>query len=336
MIKILSYKEIDVIEWQGLSENSPTASFFQTKECYDFYYSLSFMTPFVYAVVENDKLKGLICGYIIANGGALKRYFSRRAIVHGGPLLAEDISPGELTFLLEHVKKELSKKTIYIEFRNNNNYSEYKPYFEEKGFQYQPYLNYIVDTGSGNLTSLKISKSKRRQNRKAIEAGVQIIETTNKNDVGDFYAILENLYREKVKKPFFPVEFFEKLVSLPSGRLFVVKYNGKVISGMACVFFAQKAVYEWFVCGDNKEYGHIYPSVAVTYAAIAYAVESGFSTFDFMGAGKSGENYGVRKFKQKFGGKLVEYGRYVCINNKTQYFIGRNIIKRINITNFIS
>jgi lipid II:glycine glycyltransferase (peptidoglycan interpeptide bridge formation enzyme) len=38
----------------------------------------------------------------------------------------------------------------------------------------------------------------------------------------------------------------------------------------------------------------------------------GYRLYDFGGAGKPGEAYGVRDFKAKFGGELVCYGRNVC------------------------
>ena len=66
--------------------------FSQTKECYDFYSGLSFWKLFVFGVTENGCLKGIVVGYIQKDGGKLKQYFSRRAIVTGGALLADDIS----------------------------------------------------------------------------------------------------------------------------------------------------------------------------------------------------------------------------------------------------
>ncbi|MDH4208252.1 MAG: hypothetical protein OEV76_05210, partial [Anaerolineae bacterium] len=36
--------------------------------------------------------------------------------------------------------------------------------------------------------------------------------------------------------------------------------------------------------------------------------------YDFGGAGKADEEYGVRDFKAKFGGDLVCYGRNTCVH----------------------
>ena len=44
---------------------------------------------------------------------------------------------------------------------------------------------------------------------------------------------------------------------------------------------------------------------------------------DFGGAGKPDEPYGVRTFKAKYGGELVNYGRYVCVHSRGRLAISR-------------
>jgi hypothetical protein len=43
--------------------------------------------------------------------------------------------------------------------------------------------------------------------------------------------------------------------------------------------------------------------------------EHKFRLFDFGGAGKPCEKYGVREFKAKFGGELVSFGRYIFVHS---------------------
>jgi lipid II:glycine glycyltransferase (peptidoglycan interpeptide bridge formation enzyme) len=318
--------EINRKEWGTLVEQSHTASFFQTGECYDFYASLSFLKPFVFGVSENDKLTGLLCGYIIADGNPIMQYFSKRAIAPGGLLLDKNISSKALKMLLDKAAGELQNKAIYIEIRNYNDYSVFQSSIESVGFSYQPHLNIQVDTSNADAIFSQLNESKRRQIKMAIKAGVFWLESTDTADIKDFYNCLSHLYKSKVKTPLFPLEFFEKLVKIPNGKLLVVKYNGKTIGGMACVVFAGNVLYEWFVCGDDRLLKELYPSVAATYAGIEYAAKNNISRFDFMGAGKPGSNYGVRNFKSKFGGELVENGRFLYLCNPFLYFIGKKII----------
>ena len=41
----------------------------------------------------------------------------------------------------------------------------------------------------------------------------------------------------------------------------------------------------------------------------------GFKTYDFGGAGRPDEEYGLRDFKAKFGGQLVSYGRNIKVHS---------------------
>jgi lipid II:glycine glycyltransferase (peptidoglycan interpeptide bridge formation enzyme) len=42
-----------------------------------------------------------------------------------------------------------------------------------------------------------------------------------------------------------------------------------------------------------------------------------------MGAGAPDQDYGVREFKARFGGELVNYGRFIRINNKFLFNLGK-------------
>jgi serine/alanine adding enzyme len=48
-----------------------------------------------------------------------------------------------------------------------------------------------------------------------------------------------------------------------------------------------------------------------------------------MGAGKPDEGYGVREFKSKFGGELVEHGRFLFVCNPRLYALGKYIVKKL-------
>ena len=99
-MKIFSeFSEINKSEWAKLVTLSPSASYFQTPACYEFYESLSFLKPFVFAVAEDEVITGLICGYIIGDGNLIKKFFSRRAIVPGGLLLHPEISDKALNII---------------------------------------------------------------------------------------------------------------------------------------------------------------------------------------------------------------------------------------------
>lgn len=325
---------VDCQQWESLLQSSKTKSFFQTKECYDLYSANpEFLKPFCLAVEDTGKLKGVIIGYIQADGGAAKRYLSRRAIINSGPLLADDISDEALTMLLTECRKRLQGKAIYVECRNFEDYSQYKDVFEQCGYKYVPHLNFHIDTSSEEVVNQNLGKSRKRDIRTSFRDGAEIVEQPTIDEVRDFYVILSDLYKNKVKTPLFPLSFFEHLHRQEYSKFLFVKLNGKIVGGTVCVCLPGYAVYEMFACGEDGVYKNIYPSTVATYAGIQYAAQNGYQHFDMMGAGKPDEGYGVRDFKAKFGGKLVEHGRFLFVINPFLYGFGKlgvKILKRFS------
>lgn len=318
--------------WNRLFQESKYASFFQTEACYDFYTEITGFTPFVYGIKNDENLKGVIVGYIQSDGGKIKSFLSRRAIINAGPLLSDDISDEELSLLLFTVKRKLSGKAIYIEMRNFFDYSRFKKTFKKCGFEYRPHLNFQIDTRTETAVLNNMGKSRKRDIRVSIREGAELVLSPSKAQVEEYYHILENLYKTKVKTPLFPLSFFQILNSHDYGKLILVKYGDEIIGGTVCVGIEGTPLYEWFACGKDGRYKNVYASTLATYGGIEYAYKNRFPIFDMMGAGKPNEGYGVRDFKAKFGGKLVEDGRYLCVLNPLLYNIGKlgvSILKKM-------
>lgn len=325
-------EQMDVAAWEALLHVAARSTVFQSKACYDFYDSLSFMEAFVFSVEEDEVLKGVIVGFILSDGGKVKRYFSRRAIINGGPLLADDISDEALKTLLKACSTALKKKVIYIESRNLNDYSNCKDVFRQCGFRYDPHLGYIVPTPSEEEVNQKIEKRRMQNVRSALRNGVSIVEHPDETDLKAFYVLLEDLYKTRVKTPLYPYEFFQKLNQSDIGLILLLKYEEKVIGGQVSLLLPGRAVYDLFMTGDDVTCKKLRPSTVATYSGIQYAATHNCRYCDLMGAGKPGEQYGVRDFKASFGGQLVEFGRYQYICNSLLYGVGKlavKIMKRI-------
>lgn len=321
--------EIDSGQWDALLAQSPTATFFQSRAYYSFLETLPFLNPFVYAVSGNGTLKALLCGYVIAEKG-LKHYFSRRAIILGGVMMAETADTQALDILLQETVRQLHRKVIYIEIRNSHNYSVLKHIFESNGLKYLPHYNFKIDTHDTNLLS-QIGKSRIRDERAAISRGASVIENPTDEELSQWYEILKNLYKNRVQKPLFPYEFFEKMRHCAFARFFLVKAEGNVIGGTLCICDTNNCMYEWYACGlDREKYSQYFPSTVATMASIRYATAHEIRVFDMLGAGIPSEEYGVRNFKQHFGGKLVEEGRFLYICNNLLYGIGTCAIKYVS------
>lgn len=329
MLKVVEVQEIELGSWDGLSKSSSVNTWFQTPEAYRFFGNLSFLDAFAFGVKNEGVLKGVVVGYVQKDGGRMKRFLSRRAIVIGGPLLADDITDEEVKTLLTALQTRLKRKVIYIETRNLNDYNRWRSVFEECGFGYEPHYDVIVDTSSIEEVNSRLDRNRRRNIKKAVENGIVIDKNPSEEDLSTFYSLLGELYKTKVKTPLFPFDFFEKLREIPASLFCIAKDpEGKVVGGLVCVAQTGKAVYAWFACGDDMLYKKLSPSVMANYAGICHAAENGFAKFDFMGAGKPNDGgYGVRDFKLKFGGELIEPGRYIHVCSPLLFNIGKLAVK---------
>ena len=336
MQRILTYYEINPLAWQKLVDESPYATWFQTQEAYQFYAAnKGEMTPFACGVERDGELRAVVVGYITREKSAIKQYLTRRAIIIGGPLVADSANEEDIARMLYAIQQPCRliaqspyrptwrNLPIYIETRNFHDYSKWKQVFEACGFSYQPHLNIQVACNETHA----MSEQRRRQVKKAIGNGATIYEAQSEQEIRDWYQILQQLYREKVRTPLLSEEFFLEFYRKGWGKYLLVKHEGKVIGGMMCPILEGRAIYEWYVCGLDEDYREQYPSVMATYAAIEYAKDKGLPLFDFMGAGKPDANYGVRDFKKEFGGEVVEHGRFLCVRKPILYAIGKLGVK---------
>ena len=403
MTQILTYEQIDRTAWSTLVRESRTGTWFQSPEAYGLFASLpDLFRPFAIGVervneltservneltnerineltnerineltserinelTDERRLRGVCVGYVTKERSVLRQYFTRRAIILGGPCLADDCSDAEITALLEAVKtKTRHLSPIYIETRNFNDYSRWKGAFEKARFAYKPHLNFHIDCRDKAKMWERLSDTRKRQIRRVMSERINELtdermneltserineltsERVSEEEIREWYAILERLYRTKVKTPLWPEEFFLEAHRQGAAKYLLVRHEGKVVGGMMIVTSERVneltnermneltserineltnggCIYEWYICGLDAEYKEQYPSVMATWAAMEYANQHGLARFDVMGAGEPGVPYGVRDFKAEFGGELVEHGRYLCVLKPMLYKLG--------------
>ena len=344
MCKILTYNEIDRTEWAELVQASSSGTWFQTPEAYDFFASMrKLFLPFVVGIAcdpagAQTQLCAVCVGYVTVEKNPVRQFFMRRAIIIGGPALADDATDEEVKLLMNGVKELMNERMngspIYIETRNFNDFSHWKEAFENAGFAYQPHLNFHVACMDKGAMWERLSENRKRQIKKMIASNacsasreqVSLNNEVTEQDVREWYVILAELYRTKVKTPLWPVEFFLEAYRQRLGQYMMVRHEGKVIGGSMLVE-DKKSVYEWFECGLNAQYKDQFPSVMATWAGMTYAAEHAIPRYDMMGAGEPGVPYGVRDFKSEFGGMMVEHGRFLHICKPLMYWLGRIAVK---------
>jgi serine/alanine adding enzyme len=326
---ITDHKRLLEMGWTGFVASHPEGTIFQSPEMYELFSRTGRMKPVLIGVADKKSgiINGILLGVVIRELSGMYGYFSARTVIYGGPLIdPKNDRPKEvIRLLLSGLINKVKNHSIFIQFRNFSDQGGNIEIFKENNFNHRDRLNLLLDTSNQETVRQNMSPSRLRQVRKGLGLGAQCVAPVNIDEVRDFYDILFDLYRKKVKKPLPAWDFFEQFYRLSDkgklGIIRLVKYNDRIIGGILCPVTPGKTIYEWYVCGLDQQYKEVYPSVLATWAAIDHAVQNNIPEFDFMGVGIPGREYGVREFKSRFGGEIVNYGRFARINNRFYYSI---------------
>ncbi|CAN5571241.1 GNAT family N-acetyltransferase [soil metagenome] len=315
-------------EWDDFVWNHPQGNYFQSAVAFDLFKSIPAYLPMVFAAVdtEDQKIKGILLAVVQKEGKGVVGKFTARAIVWGGPLVKNE-DPSIAEMILSAYDQTASEHAIYSQFRNLSDLTFAKKAFTNNGFEFLEHLNFLVPTSTIDSVQKLVSKSKIRQIKKGLSSGASIVEATTLEEVKEFYVLLKILYRTKVKKPLPDWIFFEDFFRVSCknglGTYLLIKENDKVIGGIMCPITPGKAIYEWYIAGDDLHSKHLYPSILATWAAIEYGCTHQLDHFDFLGAGKPDQDYGVREFKAKFGGTEMNFGRFEKVHKPLLMSIGK-------------
>ncbi|MCX6303796.1 MAG: peptidoglycan bridge formation glycyltransferase FemA/FemB family protein [Bacteroidetes bacterium] len=323
-------------KWLDFLHQHPGGGFFQSPGFLPLYDGCKNYQPLV-LIAENlkEEITGVLVAVIIS-----ERIYGvpfQRILIQGGPVIAPSL-PGRaevLRALLQTLKQHVSRRTVFVEIRNLHQWDEEADVFRELGFEWHDHLNDILQIHSKNKVFAEIKPAKQRQIRRGFENGAIIRPAESAGEVEAFYQLLKDLYKTKVRKPLPPLTFFlnfyQKIQLENKGVILVVIYKDAVIGGMVCPFSGLHTIHEWYICSLQDRLKHLYPGVLATWAGIDFAIRHKFRYFDFMGIGSPQKPYGVRNFKTKFGGEIINYGRWQLINNKFRYNLGILGYKLLNL-----
>ena len=109
---------------------------------------------------------------------------------------------------------------------------------------------------------------------------------------------------------------------MPQGmlKIFLAHHNNRIV-GFRIVLTYNQIIYDWYAASDSDR-NDLYINDVLPWEVIQWGSKNNYTTFDFGGAGKPNVDYGVRDFKLKFGGELIQYGRYCHINKPILMKVG--------------
>lgn len=325
-MQFIKENEIDRTKWSNFLLQNSFANPFQSPGFYEYFNSVPTYSARAYAVEDASELMALCLVTLQKQDNGLIGFFSRRAIVYAGPLL-QDTEKGREAFqmLIEGIQKDLQGRAIYCETYNFFDYTSFKDIFEENGWEYEPHLNVQLNIQNKSIEEVlgMMKYNRRREITLSLKEGATVRAAETVDEVKKLYNLLVDLYNERVKLPLPSYSFFKQLYLSSVGKVFVVLHNNEIIGGSFCIFLPGSAIYTYYYCGLRSYQKNIFPSHLAIYGAIEFAVAQGMSKIDLMGAGKPEKEYGVREFKVRFGGDLLEQGRFLKILNPVLFYFGK-------------
>ncbi len=306
-------------KWSEFVDNHPNGNIFQSPAMFSIYGSLTKYIPIVLFCVYKGNIHGMLLAAIQKYYSGLMGKFSTRSIIYGGPLV-DNSDVMVLNRLIEAYDDIIKGKAIYTQFRNTCDMHWAEKSLELKGYSYEDHLNFIFDLTKGaDVLWTEIQSTRRKQIKRGYKRGLtcEILQNPTLNQIELMYKIFKGIYH-KAKLPLPDNLYFQRmhegLHSRSELKIFVAKYNDEIV-GSRWVLCSQKTIFDWYA-GSLSEHYDKYPNDILPWEVLRWGSQNGFNTFDFGGAGKPNVPYGVRDYKKKFGGEVVNFGRFEKIHSK--------------------
>jgi len=169
----------------------------------------------------------------------------------------------------------------------------------------------IIDLAPEPDELLAAMKSKWRYNiRLAKRRGVRIREGTPEDLPGFYDMYAETAARDGflVRPKVYYLDLWQQFLSTGQAELLLASVENETIAGLILFIFSQTA---WYIYGASTgQARNLMPNHALQWAAICRARERGCRRYDMWGApdvfNESDRLWGVYRFKQGFGGQVVQ------------------------------
>jgi len=317
MYSVISIDNISREEWGRFVYKHPNGNVFQTPEMYEVYKNTKNYEPVFIGVTDSTgEIVGTLLSVIQREFGGPLGILSSRCVTWGGPLIKDSLLTNEKNEILSLILKKLNdivkRKALYMEFRNLWDTNDSNRIFENNGYEWEDHLEIIIDLTKGEKELWKeMNKKRRNAIRKAERIGLKIRMAQNLKDVEKIYNIYKDVYAH-ARHPLPHMSLFLNAYSIFSPKKMIVnmiaEYSGTYI-GAITLFAYKKMMYDWYAGAYIKQRNK-HPNDILPWMAMKWGIEHGYETFYFGGAGRPNEYYPVRDFKKKFGGVIVNFGRY--------------------------
>ena len=315
MYKTIS--EVTDAAWDDFVDHHPNGNIYQHSSMFNVYQNTQMYRPVRVALVkkETNIIVGVMMGVIIKEMSNVLSRFSSRAIVVGGPLVSSDVPSGGVNILITAFDNEVKQAALYTEIRN---LFDTKTIMQDIiGYSFVEHLNFHINLNRSEDEAWKsIHKDRRKNINRSEKYGLVVDEMKDETQMDVFYSLLKSTY-VNAKVPLADRTLFEAamktLVPEGSAKFYLAQHDGRYV-GARVILIHKKTIYDWYA-GASREDLSLYPNEFLVWHILKWGVENNYSVFDFGGAGDPKKPYGPREFKRRFGGDLVNFGRFIKIHN---------------------
>lgn len=313
-------RELEENLWREFVYRQPQGNIFHTPEMFRVFNQTKGHKSTMWAVVDGDNgpLALLLPVHVTLMNGLLRR-LTTRAIAYGSVLSVPGLEgQAALALLLQTYKRQAKGSALFTELRNLSDLSQTQPLLNNLGFAYEGHLNYLINLNRPTEEVLQsIGQRTRKKIRKGLRDGfVQISEATTPVELEHWYDILQKTY-SNAQVPLADhslfVAAFHELYPKGMARFLLAQVNG-VTAACSIELPYKNVIYGWYG-GSDRAYSDYLPNEMLIWHILEWGANNGYHIYDFGGAGKPDEEYGVRDFKAKFGGDLVNFGRNTYVHN---------------------
>ncbi len=273
----------------------------------------------VWAATDGSRVLALLIPVRVTLLGGIMSSLTTRSVAYGSILCA----PGRdgcdaLAVLLQSYLKEVGRTALFTELRNVSSLdAQQQQTLLEHGFVHEDHLNYLIDLNRPSDEVFKsIGPRTRKHIRRALRSGqVTVSDATENPERSSCYDILRRTFQAR-RIPLADPSLFEAAYEVlhPRGMIkFTLARVGDAPAAVSIDLLYKDLMYGWYG-GVDRAYSSFPANELLTWHILRWGAENGYRTYDFGGAGKPNEPYGVRDFKSKFGGIQVNNGRNLFVH----------------------
>jgi lipid II:glycine glycyltransferase (peptidoglycan interpeptide bridge formation enzyme) len=321
-------RSLEEMQWRDFIAQHPESNIFHTPEMFQVFEEAEGFQPKFWAVVDekDTPLTLLLPVHITLIGGALQ-YMTTRAVAYGSVLYTPG-SKGKnaLAYLLDAYQKEVDKRVLFTELRNVSDLEVVQPILDAHNFQYEEHMNYLIDLKRSPEEIMQSfgSRTRKRIRRALRKNQVRVTEISKREEILTCYELLLASYTN-AQVPLADISLFEaaydQLHSKGMIKFYLAWVAEQCVAGSVELIY-KDVIYGWY-SGVDRDFSAYIPNEMLMWQILKWGAENGYRLYDFGGAGRPDEEYGVRDFKAKFAGDLVMYGRNVCTHAPVRLAISK-------------